>query len=287
MMKNFDESIQQMRRLIEERLDTLLSEKETPYPTLLQAARYSLLSGGKRLRPLLALLTADTLGASLEKALDPACALEMIHTYSLIHDDLPCMDNDDFRRGKPSLHKAFAEGSAVLTGDFLLTYAFEIIARASLDPQQKIELIDLLAQKAGAKGMIGGQVMDIESDCKELTLDVLRDIHERKTGALMSASIEFGAIISNLPEIYRKVLRQFGYEIGFVFQVIDDIIDVTSNKNSDKKNKKFTYVTLLGLEKARHLAEDHYREALKKLEELPYDLSNLTHFAKLLIHRNK
>lgn len=285
---NINEYIQNQSALIEKRLNDLVTEKNISYNNLLRAARYSLLDGGKRLRPILALATAETLGSYPAHALDPACALEMIHTYSLIHDDLPCMDDDDFRRGKPSLHKAFSESHAVLAGDFLLTYAFEVTINAShLTPQQKVELVSHLAKNSGAEGMIGGQVMDMESEDKEIPLKFLREIHERKTGALITTAIEFGAIVANASLPHRNILRQFGYEIGLAFQVIDDVLDVTSNKNSDVKNRKSTYVTLLDVEKAKTLAHAHYQAAIEKLKELPYDTSLLSALAELVVLRNR
>lgn len=287
-MEAIEDYIKNKTSVVEKRLDEIVAEKNLPYNSLFQAARYSLLGGGKRLRPILALATAEMCGESPENALDPACALEMIHTYSLIHDDLPCMDDDDLRRGKPSLHKAFPEGHAVLAGDFLLTYAFEIITHApSLSLQQKIELVRLLAKNSGAEGMIGGQIMDIESEGKSISVEFLRDIHQRKTGALINTAIQFGGVIAQVSPSHMGILKEFGFELGFAFQVIDDVLDVTSNKNSDMKNNKFTFVTLLGLEKAKKLAETHYINALEKLEKLPMDTSLLRSIAKLLVYRNK
>lgn len=285
---SIEEYIQNAARLVEQRLDKLIPENHAPYRSLIQAARYSLLSGGKRLRPLLVLATLETLGENIEKGLEPACALEMIHTYSLIHDDLPCMDNDDFRRGKPSLHKAFPEGHAVLAGDFLLTYAFEVMVNSPcLSSEQKIELIEILAKSAGSPGMIGGQIMDIESEGQPVTIEFLKEIHERKTGALITASITCGAIIAQASSETKKILQQFGQELGFAFQVIDDVLDVVSNKNSDLKNNKTTYASLLGLEKARALALAHYEAGLAKLHQLPFNTSLLSSLARLLILRNK
>lgn len=285
---SLEEFIQNKTGLIENRLGELVAEKESPYNILMQAARYSLLSGGKRLRPLLMLAVAETLNCRAENALDPACAIEMIHTYSLIHDDLPCMDDDDFRRGKPSLHKAFEESQAVLAGDFLLTFAFEVITNAShLADSQKIALIQTLAKSSGSEGMIGGQVMDIISEGELIGVDFLRDIHARKTGALIKAAIECGAIIAQVSTLEMDFLSQFGHEIGFAFQVIDDVLDVTSSKNSDAKNKKSTYVTLLGLDKAKDLAMAHYKSALEKLSQLPYDTFLLADLAEMFVLREK
>lgn len=180
------------------------------------------------------------------------------------------------------------ESHAVLAGDFLLTFSFEVITNAPhLTSQQKVELIRLLAKNAGAEGMIGGQIMDIESEEKAIEMEFLREIHERKTGALIIAAIEFGAIIANAPEPHKDILRQFGKEIGLTFQVIDDILDVKSNKNSDLRNKKSTYVTLLSLEKAQMLANTYYKKALETLEKLPYNTALLSSLAELVVRRCK
>ncbi len=279
--------------LIEKQLDQLMPEKDVPYRTLFHAARYSLLGGGKRLRPILTLATTETLGGNVKKALIPACAVEMIHTYSLIHDDLPCMDNDDFRRGKPSLHKAFLEGHAVLTGDFLLTNAFDVLAHdAQLTAEQKITLISILSRKSGGEGMIGGQVMDLEAEGKQIDLAALRCIHRNKTGALLTASIEFGAVVAGASDAHMDVLRQFGEEIGLAFQIIDDVLDVTASGQkhgkataSDITNQKTTYVSLLGLEQAQALAHQLFQSAVSQLKQLPYDITLLTRLAELVVCR--
>ena len=191
--------LQTSNRLIEDRLHALIPpHSDFLYAALFDSARYSLFSGGKRLRPLLALASAHTFDSSLEKALDPACALECIHTYSLIHDDLPCMDNDDMRRGKPTLHRAFPEWHALLTGDYLATFAFEIIAKSpALSDAEKIDLISVLANRAGAHGMIGGQMIDLLSQGVQVDKEMLHQMHAHKTACLISASLEFGAIVAN------------------------------------------------------------------------------------------
>lgn len=246
---------------IEQRLNDLLAETQDPYNSLFEAARYSILGGGKRFRPLLAIFTAELLGCTLEKILTPACALEMIHTYSLIHDDLPSMDNDDIRRGKPSLHKAYLEGHAILTGDFLLTYAFDVIANAPhLSDKQKVELISVLAKKSGAHGMIGGQVMDIATTGKPIDLPTLKQIHQNKTGALITASVEFGAIAANTSAEKRQALRTFGENIGLAFQIVDDVHDAADDTTS--------YASLLGTKKSLALAGSLTNEALTILDSL-------------------
>lgn len=280
-------------QLIETQLDQLVPERDAPHKTLFQAARYSLLGGGKRLRPILTLATTETLGGDISAALVPACTVEMIHTYSLIHDDLPCMDNDDFRRGKPSLHKAFPEGHAVLTGDFLLTNAFEILAQhVQLTVEQRIALISILSRKSGSEGMIGGQVMDLEAEKKEINLADLRCIHRNKTGALLTASIEFGGIIAHASVEHMDILRVFGDEIGLAFQIIDDVLDITASKQkhgktaaSDITNNKTTYVSLLGLEQAQSLAHQLFLSAVSTLKQLPYDISLLEQLAELVVCR--
>lgn len=280
---------------VENALDALLQEKNVPYRQLFTAARYSLLGGGKRLRPILTLATAEMLGGSPEAAMMPACALEMIHTYSLIHDDLPSMDNDDFRRGKPSLHRAYPEGHAVLTGDFLLTYAFEVLAKAShLSAEQRVRLIELISRRAGSDGMIGGQVMDLGSVGKSIDFDTLQLLHRLKTGALISASIECGAIVANAAEEHVNLLRRYGDQIGLAFQIVDDILDVTASEQkhgrktaSDIANNKTTYVSLLGLEKSKKMAQKISQDAIQTLQQLPYDVSLLADLAHKIVQRQQ
>jgi geranylgeranyl diphosphate synthase type II len=281
--------------LIEQALDQFIPEQSLPYGKLFAAARYSLLGGGKRLRPVLALATTETVGGSLEAAMAPACALEMIHTYSLIHDDLPCMDNDDFRRGKPSLHRAFPEGHAVLTGDYLLTYAFEVLSTApKLTPEQRLRLITILSQRSGGAGMISGQVLDLDVVGKKIDLETLKLVHRLKTGALLKASVEFGGIVANVPESQMALLQQFGEQIGLAFQIMDDVLDVTASEQkhgkktaSDIANNKTTYVSLMGLEQSRALAQKLSDEAAQTLRQLPYDVSLLTGLAQLIVQRSQ
>ncbi len=268
---------------IERKLEQLVVEKAVPYNHLFQAARYSLLCGGKRLRPLLTLTVADVLGADVETALLPASAIEMIHTYSMIHDDLPCMDDDDFRRGKPALHKVYNEGHAVLTGDYLLTFPFELISRDQrLTPDQKIDLIGLLSKAAGGEGMAGGQVMDIRLENEDANLEELRSLHRLKTGALFTAAAEFGAIVAHATTQERLLLRKFGSELGIAFQILDDILDVTACQekrgtkvSSDQKNHKTTYPSLLGLDMARQELENHLNNCKGCLNELDRDTTLL------------
>lgn len=278
--------LERTRALIDDQLDKLVSlKKGSPYAQLFQAARYTLLAPGKRIRPTLALAIVDALGGTLEHAVSSACTLEMIHAYSLVHDDLPSMDNDDFRRGKPSLHKAFPEGIAILTGDFLLTYVFEILARDRYtSAEQKIQLIEVLSSSAGSEGMIGGQIMDISLEGKDIDLDLLRLIHQKKTGALMTAAAEFGGILGGATMAQMHLLRNFGSEIGLAFQIVDDILDAAS---VDASKSKATYVTLLGVEQCRACVEDLYNSLLTTLNQLPGDTSYLSALAQQTLNRTE
>lgn len=247
-----------------------------------QAARYSLLSGGKRLRPIIVLATVEALGGSPDSALNPACALEMVHTYSLIHDDLPSMDNDDFRRGKPTLHKVYPESHAILAGDFLLNYAFEVISDAPyLSSDQKIALVKTLAVAGGGQGMIGGQIMDLESSGKNLSIEALRQIYLQKTSALLETAFAFGGIIAKASHQEMEILKKCGSTIGLAFQIIDDTLDAWS----DKQNNKTTYASLLGVEQAQALAHDLHKSALALLSQLPYDTGLLEAIAENMIKR--
>jgi geranylgeranyl diphosphate synthase type II len=251
------------------------------------------MGAGKRLRPILTLTTAETFGSSAEAALSTACALEMIHTYSLIHDDLPCMDDDDFRRGQPTLHRAFTEAHAVLAGDYLLTYAFEVIVNDPyLESDQKVAIIALVAKSSGGEGMIAGQIMDIEAEGKQIDIDAMRHIHRHKTGALISAAIECGGIIAGADPSQIATLKQVGADLGLAFQIIDDVIDVTESRQkhgkavaSDEANDKTTYVRLLGLEPARQNAEELLHKATEGLKKLDIDTSMLQALAERLVHR--
>lgn len=285
--------LEENSRLIDAALDRLIPEQETPYRELFHSARYSLLAGGKRLRPTLTLAATEMLGGDMEAAIVPACALEMIHTYSLIHDDLPCMDDDDFRRGKPSLHKVVSEGQAVLTGDFLLTHAFSVLAKAPrLSAEQKVRLIEILSRNAGGEGMIAGQVMDLKAEGVCVNLDTLQLIHTKKTGALIAASLEFGGVVSHASERQMEALQQFGQEIGLAFQIIDDILDVTSSQEkhgcavaSDVANAKATYVSLLGLDQSKLLGQALLQSAIDKLNRLPDNAQRLGDLARYIVNR--
>lgn len=286
--------LEEYAETINTELERLIPRTDNLYSQLYDAARYSLLSGGKRLRPALTLAATKTLEGNVNAAIVPACAMEMVHTYSMIHDDLPSMDDDDYRRGKPTLHKIYPEGHAILTGSYLLTYAFELLAtNPLLNPHQKTELVACLAQYAGSNGMIGGQVMDLYAVGKTPNLETLQQMYLNKTAALITASLEFGAIIAQASTTSRQLLRQFGQNIGYAFQIIDDIIDVTASEQkhgtttaSDEKNDKTTFVTLLGIDQSQTTAKQLLETALKQLQQLPGNHSQLSLLAHALINRD-
>ncbi len=274
------------REEIETKLDQLLSARpHTPHQLLFEAARYSLLSPGKRLRPLLTLATAEAYETPLEKALHPACALEMIHTYSLIHDDLPCMDDDDLRRGQPTLHKVYPEGHAVLTGDFLLTYAFQILSEAPhLSAEQRLQLIQCLSKNSGADGMIGGQVVDLSApfiNGSDADWALLQFVHLHKTAALIKTALEFGGIIAEAPPEDLAHLQAAGTHLGLGFQMVDDILD------ADQEQTKVTAVSLLGLSQAQDLIQALFASALQALSALSRPAPTLAQIAHELIHRTR
>lgn len=285
--------LQSSQQAIEEKLEALFTAQTTPYDELFDAARYALFSGGKRLRPRLTLATCQLLGGDLEQALIPACAIEIIHTYSMIHDDLPCMDDDDYRRGKPTLHRVVPEGLAVLTGDYLLTFAFHILATASgLQADQRIELIALIAKAAGSHGMVGGQVLDLAHEGTGCTEGTLMMIHRLKTGALIDAAVGCGAIIGNANSRQNAQLQAFSQCIGLAYQIVDDIIDVTQSEakhgkatSSDVVSGKSTYVSCLGMETAQRRAEELYRRAMEHLDTFSGDREPLRALADGMIHR--
>ena len=241
--------------------------------TLRKAMTYSLLAGGKRLRPILALAGCEAVGGNHEVALPLACALEMIHTYSLVHDDLPAMDNDDFRRGRPTSHKVFGEAMAILAGDALLTEAFAVISRCQAPPAVVVKVLGELATAVGAAGMVGGQVLDSESTGHKIDLALLRQIHNKKTGALLTVSVCTGARLGGADEQAVASLRRYAEALGLAFQIIDDILDVTADlqtlgkdPGSDRAAGKTTYVDLLGIDGARRQAIEVMNEGIAALE---------------------
>jgi len=252
-------------------------------PRLAEAMVYSLKAGGKRVRPVLCMLAAESVGAAPEVALACGQALEYIHTYSLIHDDLPAMDDDDLRRGQPTNHKVFGEGQAILAGDALLTEAFQVlVAGASLEPIRRVELVSLLADAAGWRGMVGGQSLDLDGEIltrsgQAYDLDHLQLIHRLKTGALLRASLEMGGVAAGADEPCRAALRAAGAAMGLAFQIQDDLLDETSTDeqmgkrvNKDQDRGKITYPMLLGMEGARRALAEATEQAVAHLRTLPH-----------------
>ncbi|MGG3913481.1 polyprenyl synthetase family protein [Rossellomorea vietnamensis] len=261
---------------------------------LKEAMIYSLQAGGKRIRPILLLSVIRTFNQDTGLGLNTASALEMIHTYSLIHDDLPSMDDDDLRRGKPTNHKMFGEAAAILAGDGLLTYSFQLIAEdTALTNDQKVKLISLLARCAGPEGMVGGQVADIEGENKLLTVQELENIHVHKTGKLLIFSALAGGIISGVSENELEQLERFSYHIGLAFQIQDDILDIEGSEEmigkpvgSDESKHKSTYPSLLTMKGAKEKLQFHLDEALTALTAMPVDSSLLAEIARLIVSRN-
>ena len=271
-----DKLLNQYKEMVENRIEELFPEVESGYSHLVKAARYSLLSGGKRIRPAVMMEFCKLCGGKAEDALDFAVALEMIHTYSLIHDDLPCMDDDDMRRGKPSCHKAFGEDIALLAGDTLLTEAFFVASNANVSPDKALKAVSYLSANAGLHGMIGGQVLDLAFEENKPDAIELSDMYMRKTAALLIAAAVIGCIAAGKDsEENIKSATKYGYNLGLAFQVIDDILDVTADEKklgkpvgSDNKNNKTTFVTIYGIEKAFAIAAQLTNAALDALDEL-------------------
>ena len=252
--------LEDSRVQVDRKLDELLPPESASPGTLHKAMRYSIFAGGKRLRPALVLASAEAAGGTPEDALPAACAVEMIHTYSLIHDDLPAMDDDDLRRGRPTNHKVFGEAMAILAGDGLLTYAFEVLT-INAKPSTAAALVRSVAKGVGTFGMVGGQVLDMEGDGKNATVDSVRAIHAWKTAALIAACCEAGALASGAGQSEFEHLATYGRNIGLAFQIVDDILDVTSTPEAlgktpgkDAKTGKATYPALLGVEKSKEEA---------------------------------
>jgi geranylgeranyl diphosphate synthase, type II len=251
------------QKMVDAALEAYLPKPTVKPVTIHKAMRYSVFAGGKRLRPILCLAAAECCGGDPAEALPLACAIECIHTYSLIHDDLPCMDDDDLRRGMPTSHKVFGEGIAVLAGDALLTFAFELAAKASGWPRYPLkEIIQELAIAAGSRRLIAGQVIDLESEGKRVSLPELRFIHASKTAALLRASMRLGAMSANATPARLESLSKFGNSLGLAFQVIDDILDVTQSSETLGKSagkdiaaEKATYPSVIGLEQSRKVAK--------------------------------
>lgn len=276
-------------------------EREFPQPsglqkTVIEAARYSLFAGGKRLRPILCMAAAEVCGSAPDAVMPVACALEMIHTYSLIHDDLPAMDNDDYRRGMLTSHKVFGEAMAILAGDALLTEAFGFVARMMdgdrQDPKAILRAIRVLVRASGYRGMIGGQVIDLESESREVDMATVEYMHVHKTGALIAASLEIGALLGGGSEEAIASLKRYGHHLGLAFQITDDLLDVEGDAavmgkqpGSDVARNKKTYPALIGIARSREAARDHVDQTLQTLERFDERAEPLRAIARYLLVR--
>lgn len=296
MALTFSKQLQNYQNIIEKALDGLLPEQDCPQKEGIDAMRYSLLGGGKRIRAVLVLEFARIFGVPQDQAMPFAVAVEMIHAYSLIHDDLPCMDNDDFRRGKPSCHKQFSEASAVLAGDGLLTHAFLAALQGGLQsgvsPERVAEAAAVLAEAAGIDGMLGGQVIDLAIEGKQVEAGLHQKMCSLKTGALIKASCLMGCILGGASGQDKKISEEYAEKIGLSFQIIDDILDCTGQQEilgkpigSDEGQHKTTYVTLYGLEAAKKMSQKLSEEALLCLERLPLPDRFLFELTDMLLKR--
>lgn len=280
-------------KTVDAALNRYLVPASTKPSTIHKAMRYSIFAGGKRLRPILTLAAAEACGGTESAAMPLACSVECIHTYSLIHDDLPSMDNDDFRRGKPTSHKVFGEGVAILAGDALLTVAFELVSRARASRRYShADLVREVAVASGSLYLIAGQVADLEGEGKKTSHGQLKYIHERKTSALLTCSIRLGAMSANADARILKTLTKFGYNLGMAFQVIDDILDATKTSKElgktagkDAKAGKATYPSILGMKRAEAEATRYTNEAIRALKPLGKRARRLNELADYLLKR--
>ncbi len=294
-MIDLNNRLAERREIIDRELDRLLSPSDSPAATVEQAMHYAVMGGGKRLRPILVLESCLACGGDYSAALAPAAAIEMIHTYSLVHDDLPAMDDDDLRRGRATTHKMFGEAMAILAGDGLLTLAFRILASEPAGDAfaaARCRAVTLVSESAGVTGMVGGQVADLEAEGKPLRQDRLEWIHRHKTGALLRASVELGAILAGAGDNDLEVLRRYCDALGLSFQISDDVLDCTATAavlgktpGKDQQAGKTTYPALLGLEGARAEAERQAGAAEEALEALPGDTTVLAGLARYTLTR--
>lgn len=280
--------------MIDEALSECIPEKNAFPPIIFEAMRYSLFAGGKRLRPIMLMAAADAVGGEGSRYLNVACGLEMIHTYSLIHDDLPAMDNDDYRRGKLTSHKVFGDGMAILAGDALLTEAFTtMLSQPDVDPRILLTVIKEISAAAGAKGMIGGQVIDLSSEGKMIDLETVELMHQGKTGALFQAALRAGAQLAGAENWQVEALTEYAQQFGLAFQITDDILDVTGSEEkigkpvgSDIRNHKATYVTLYSLAEAKEMAKETVDKALAAVSKFGAEADVLREMVRSLLTRD-
>jgi farnesyl diphosphate synthase len=293
-MDGFEEALRQSAQEVEQTLDALLPKPVGAEARVLEAMRYAIFGGGKRLRPFLALASAAAFGVDRRSALRVAAAIECVHTYSLVHDDLPCMDDDDLRRGRPTTHRQFDEATAVLAGDALLTFAFEILAEPETheDPYVRCELVARLAAASGCRGMVGGQMIDLASEGRALDIGGVTRLQQMKTGALIAVSCEAGAILGRASPAHRSALHAYAHDLGLAFQIADDLLDVEGDPEAlgkaarkDADAGKQTMVGLLGIDAARDHARMLADQAIIHLEPLQDRTELLRQAARFAIQR--
>ena len=293
---SFKSSLKYRVDYIEKLLKEYMPEEKGYQKTIFEAMNYSLKAGGKRLRPILTLEACRIVGGNEEDAIPFAIAIEMIHTYSLIHDDLPALDNDDLRRGRPTNHKVYGDAMAILAGDGLLNYAFEIMLKSSIgkeNPAKYLNAINEIAKSSGVYGMIGGQVVDIESEDKKIEMEKLDFIHLNKTAAIIVGCMRAGAIIGDATEEQLENITKYATNIGLSFQIADDILDITGDESklgkkvgSDIGNNKSTYPSLIGLEKSKQIANDLINEAKTRISNIKGDTEFLNDLAEYIVARD-
>ncbi|ABO49611.1 farnesyl-diphosphate synthase [Desulforamulus reducens MI-1] len=292
---NFKEELKQWSQKVDEALDRYIPSSDA-YPSVIhEAMRYSIFAGGKRLRPILVLAATQAVGGNTEKVMPVACAMELIHTYSLVHDDLPAMDNDDFRRGRPTNHKVYGEAMAILVGDALQTLAFELIAQTteSFEADRVNQVTLEIAKAAGSSGLIGGQVVDILSENRDIDGDTLEYIHRHKTGALFRASIRAGAILGGATVNQLAALTLYAEQMGLAFQIKDDLLDIEGDEakigkpvGSDIKNQKSTYPSIYGIEEAKRMATEAAAEAVNAIKIFNHKAEFLQDIMHFIINRD-
>lgn len=285
--------LQELRQTVEVALADYLQLGEDSPPRLTESMSYSLMAGGKRLRPMLVLLACEACGGTIEAAMPAACAIEMIHTYSLIHDDLPAMDDDDLRRGRPTNHVVYGDAMAILAGDALLTLAFEVIARNVQPGEVAAACCADLANAAGAVGMVGGQVADLEAENQPPDLQALQKIHRRKTGRLLTSALTLGGRVAGAPPAWLECLKLYGDRLGLAFQITDDLLDIHGDQEKlgksigkDSEQGKMTYPALMGIEKSRQTAEELITEAIAGVEPLGDSAQALRGLARFVLERD-
>lgn len=295
-MMDFKKKYQGFVNEVNDYLNQCISRDDIPQSAVYSSMRYSIEAGGKRLRPVLALAVCELLDGSIHRVMPFACAVEMIHTYSLIHDDLPSMDNDEYRRGKLTNHMVYGEAMAILAGDALLNLAFETMLKAAVSNtkalEENVKAMKIIASSSGAEGMIGGQVIDLESEGKSISSDLLERMHKRKTGALIKAPVIASAILCGANEKEQEYLELFSDKLGLAFQVKDDILDVEGNSDklgkkigSDEANQKSTFVSIYGIDKAKSMLDNLTEDAIGSLKYFGEKAGFLTRLANYLLIR--